>query len=56
MDLRKENGEALLDSSDREYETVCGSSESATEASGSIKFEKKFLNKTSINNIFLGIC
>jgi len=50
MALRKENGEAVLDSSEREYEAVCGSSERATEASASIKLGK-FYNKTSINNI-----
>jgi len=55
MAVRKQNGEAVLDSSDREYEAVCGSSDCSTEASGSIKFGK-FLNKTSIKNIFLGIC
>jgi len=32
MALRKQNGEAVLDSSDREYEAVCGSSERGIES------------------------
>jgi len=55
MALRKSNGEAVWDSSDREYEAVCGSSDCNPEASGSIQLGK-FWNKTSINNIFLEIC
>jgi hypothetical protein len=55
MGLRKQNGEAVLDSSEREYEAVCGSSEHGTEVSVSIK-RGKLLNKTSINSIILGVC
>jgi hypothetical protein len=40
MALRKQNGEAVLDSSEREYEAVCGSSERGIEASVSIKLGK----------------